>query len=386
MFIIRNDEAIHIIHYQDPETKPAMNLKSLVTTIAASTVLALLLGAPASPLRADDSEEKSAKPAKLFESSDTLTVNITSQWQDLERNEKYQGPYPATLKYTNDNGEQVELPLTVERRGVKRQETCDFPPIKLRFEKEDVKGTMFRGQKSLKMVTHCDRATRYQQYYMIEMLTYRMYNLITDYSFRVRELSVTYTDSENGRTDDGRFAFLIEDDCDVAKRLDLKKLKIPNIGPSRLEKSLTSEFVLFQYMIGNVDWAALSGPDPEECCHNVKLIAPSPYEKGDIVFPIPYDFDSSGIVNAPYAAPPAGLPIRRVTQRLYRGYCVHNETMPAAREKFLANEAAIMDVLNQPVGLNSSTRKRAEKYLKEFFETIRDDKDWNKQIMTKCRK
>lgn len=348
--------------------------------------LAILFSLQGSFLLAADTEEASSKPAKLFESENNLSVTITTQWQDLERDEKYQGTYPATIEYTDENGQPVKLPLTVERRGVKRQETCDFPPIKLRFEKEAVKGTLFRGQKSLKMVTHCERATRFEQYFMIEMLAYRMYNVITDYSFRVRPLSITYTDSESGRSDDARFAFLIEDDSDVAKRHDLKKLEIPKIGPSRLDKPLTSEFALFQYMIGNVDWAALSGPDPQECCHNVKLIAPRPLEKGDIIYPIPYDFDSSGIVNAPYAAPPAGLPIRKVTQRLYRGYCLHNETMPAARQNFLAHEAAILAVLDQEERLNSSTRNKARKYLDRFFDIIKDDKYWNKQIMAKCRK
>lgn len=330
--------------------------------------------------------EDGPKPEKLFESEETLKVRISAPWRDVERNEKYQGTYPATIEFTDSNGAKMQLPLTVERRGVKRQQTCDFPPIKLRFEKDDVKGTLFRGQKSLKMVTHCEASKRFEQYYMLEMLIYRMYSLITDYSFKVRPLSITYADSESGRSDEDRFAFLIEDDSDVAKRNGLKKLEIPRVGPSRLDQTLTSEFSLFQYMIGNVDWAALSGPDPKECCHNVKLIAPRPLEDNDIIFPIPYDFDSAGLVDAPYAAPPNGLPIRSVTQRLYRGYCITNPTMPAAREKFLANETAILNVLKTQPGLRSSTQKKAERYLERFFDTLRNDKEWEKQIISKCRK
>ncbi|MDX1397911.1 MAG: hypothetical protein R3204_05230, partial [Oceanospirillum sp.] len=63
----------------------------------------------------------------------------------------------------------VVLDLTVERRGIKRQDACRFPPIRLRFEKDVVKGTAFRGEKSLKMVTHCEKSDRFDQYYILEM-------------------------------------------------------------------------------------------------------------------------------------------------------------------------------------------------------------------------
>ena len=337
-------------------------------------------------LLAQQDEESGGKPDKLFESEDTLELTLTAPWADLIRNERYQGTYPATLEYVNENGQPVRLELTVERRGVKRQEACEFPPIKLRFEKEAVKGTMFRGQGSVKMVTHCKRTRGFEQYYILEMLAYRMYNLITDFSFRTRPLTVNYRNSENNDVDDGRFAFLIEDDSDVAKRNGLKKLDIARVRPSQLEKTVTSEMTLFQYLIGNVDWSALSGPDPEECCHNIKPIAKRPFEKGDPVYPIPYDFDSSGLVDAPYAAPPAGVRIRKVTQRLFRGICLQNETLPAAREKYLENEAAIMALLNSEPRLNEKEAKQASRYLDDFFDVLKSEKYWQKKIIENCRK
>ena len=139
-------------------------------------------------------------------------------------------------------------------------------------------------------------------------------------------------------------------------------------------------------MIGNTDWAALSGPDPKECCHNVKLIGPEPFQKDDIAYPVPYDFDSSGLVNTDYAAPAVGLPIRSVTQRLFRGYCRHNSTLNDARELFLEREDAIIAVLDEEPQLASRNRDKAERYLKKFFEILRNDKDFNKKVIEKCRK
>jgi hypothetical protein len=325
------------------------------------------------------------KPAKLFELKDALEVKVNAPWKQIVRDKKNQDPYPATIEYTDELGNSVTLPLTVERRGVKRQETCKFPPIKLRFNKKDVANTTFRGQKSIKMVTHCDKGSVYEQYYVIEMLIYEMYRQLTDYSFRVRPLTITYHDTDKDKTDKPQFAFLIEDDSDVGKRHDLKKLEIPRVRYSRLEPELTSIFTLFQFMIGNVDWAALRGPDPEECCHNVKLIAPEPLEDGDWIYPVPYDFDSSGLVDAKYAAPPDGLPIRNVTQRLFRGYCWHNGTLEAAKDLMLQNEKALMSLVANESRLSSKSVRGVEGYLGDFFEIIKDPKDFDKKILSECR-
>ena len=348
-------------------------------------ILSLLL-AVALPLCAQEKQDEEPKPAKLFSSDDTLNVTLTAPWRDIVRNKKKQDPYPAKIEFTDELGNTMSLDMTAQRRGLTRQRVCDFPPIKLRFDKEKVKGTTFRGQKSVKMVTHCKRSERFEQYYILEMLAYQMYNLITDYSFRVRPLNVNYIDSKTGKTDESRFAFLIEDDSDVAKRNGLKKLEIPKIKPSQLEPKVTSEFSLFQYMIANVDWAALSGPDPKECCHNVKPIAPNPLTPQDKIYPIPYDFDSSGLVDAHYAALPKGLPINLVTTRLYRGYCMQNSTLEDARKHILSKEATIFSLINDERMLTSSKKKRTIKYIEKFFKTIKDPDDFEKRIIGKCRK
>jgi hypothetical protein len=353
-------------------------------TIVIATLTAVLAGQ--APLAAAQSSETAAKPAKLFTTNDTLSVTLSAPWRQITVKKTYQGTYPATIEYTDELGNPAKLPLTVQRRGITRQRVCRYPPIKLQFEKANVKGTTFRGQKSLKMVTHCDKASRYEEYYILEMLAYRMYNLINDMSFRVRPLQITYVDSDSGHSDEPRFAFLIEDDSDVADRFELKKLRIPKLGLSQMDAKTSSEFSLFQYMIGNVDWAALKGPDPKECCHNVKLIGPRPFEDGDIAYPLPYDFDSSGLVDADYAAPPAGLPIKYVTQRLFRGYCAHNETMEDARLLFLEREQAIYGLVDSETRLSEKSRKQTNRYLEKFFKTIRDERDFEKEIIRQCRR
>jgi hypothetical protein len=363
----------------------SVSSKRIITSrITFNLCMVLVLLLPISSVPGAENENSASKPAKLFTTDEAISVTISAPLQDIERNEEYQGTYPGKIEFTDELGNATSLNMTVERRGRTRQVVCRFPPIKLRFDKAEVKGTSFRGQKSLKMVTHCQKSSRYQQLYVMEMLVYRMYNIITDFSFRVRPLSVTYVDSEHGDRQGPRFGFLIEDDSDVAKRNGQKKLEIPKAAKKQLDSSVTTNFTLFQYMISNLDWSAISGPDKGKCCHNAKLIGQDP-EK-DPVYPIPYDFDAAGLINAPYASPPAKLPVRNVTQRLYRGFCAHNDTMEDSRQRFLSNEQAIMAVVRDEPLLNSNTSKKALKFLEKFFDTLKDDQDFQKKIIEKCRK
>lgn len=324
-------------------------------------------------------------PPPLFESEDTLAVSISAPWRELVRNRNFQGAYPATIDYTDPSGNPVSVELTVERRGVNRQKVCHFPPIKLRFEKGATTGTMFEGQKSLKMVTHCQERSNYDQLYVLEMLAYRIFNQLTDRSFRVRPLSVTYREAEGGSADDPVFAFLIEDEKELARRVGLEKVEVPSIGPQRLDTGEAALMSLFQYLIANADWAALRGPDPAECCHNIKLLGPEPSGSAGKLFAIPYDFDAAGLVNADYAAPAPGVPIRKVTQHLYWGYCAHNEGLPVARDRIIGQEQVIYDLVAAEENLQSRRRDRAVKFLEKGFKILRDDKDFQRRIVAKCR-
>jgi hypothetical protein len=181
------------------------------------------------------------------------------------------------------------------------------------------------------------------------------------------------------------FAFLIEEDKDVANRHDLKHLHIPKISPRQLDSEEAALFALFQFLISNIDWAATMGPDPEECCHNTKLIGPEPTTPEDTLYAIPYDFDSSGLVDSEYAVPPQGVPIRSVTQRLYRGYCTHNQSLENARQRMLANEQAIYRLFREEQRLDPDRRNKALRFLEEGFSILKDDKEFRKEIMDECR-
>ena len=352
-------------------------MKSLSALFTVSIVLSSLILFSAATAAADEDN-----PPKLFSDTSELKITLSGPWRKLKKHVKEDAMYPAQLGYVDTHGEQQLIDVQVAPRGITRRlHVCKFPPLKVHFDKEKTKGTEFRGNKSLKLVTYCDTNRKYEQYYTKEFLAYRIYNLITEYSFRVKPLTVEYNDSENGDSVT-RFGFLIEDLDDVAKRNDLEKLEIEQVPFHQLDAQTSSNFSLFQYLIGNVDWAATGGPK-EYCCHNSKLIG-----AGEDITPkygIPYDFDSSGLVNAHYASPPASLHLRNIRQRLYRGFCVFNHTLPRSVELYNEKKPDILALFENNRHLTDKNRKLTIDYIEEFYQTINDPKKFESQIINKCR-
>lgn len=320
------------------------------------------------------------KPAKIFTTDTVIAATIEAPWREITRareNRTWQGQF----KYTGANGP-VTLTVDISLRGLTRRRVCDYPPLRIGFDKQTAAGTEFRGAGNLKLVTHCFRSTRYAQYYIKEYLSYKMYNLVTPMSFRVQGLDVSYVDTSGTDEPMERFAFLIEDPDRVAKRNDLKKLDVERAIPQQLDPLATSRFMLFQYLVSNLDWSVLSGPDGR-CCHNARLIAAS--EEARIYYPVPYDLDASGLVNTHYAAPPDNLRVRDVRQRLYRGFCAHNGSVPAVLEEFRASREKFLGLLANEPRLEKRTTKTAIRFIEDFFADLETEKDVRKRLTDNCR-
>ncbi|MES2859712.1 MAG: hypothetical protein V4704_11110 [Pseudomonadota bacterium] len=325
------------------------------------------------------------EPARsLFRSNAPLTVTLQAPWRELLRARRRDDRYPALLTYTDSGRRNHRIDATVESRGLTRRRTCLFPPIRIRFADPATQDTDFEGQHSLKMVTHCRSGRRSEQSYVLEMLAYQIYNLTTDHSFRVRPLDITYQDLKGGKAVGPVFAFLIEPLGDMARRNGRRPAAQAQFAPGQFEPHALSRYMLFQYLIGNTDWDVLAGPrDGGACCHNARVIVGN--APGSLLA-VPYDLDSAGLVNASYAAPHESLPIKEVTQRLFRGFCVHNGALPAARLEFLGHREAIFALIEGEHRLDDSRRREALRYVQTFYDTLDNPVRFERELSGRCRK
>ena len=318
----------------------------------------------------------------LFESNDNLELVLDVPMKTLLRRAKKKPVLDGQLQYLDSDGRAVTIDLTITTRGKSRLALCTFPPLSITLDEEQPTSTLFTGQRKLKIVTPCRNGMKYKRYFYQEYGIYRAYNLLSDHSFRVRTLEITFRDSEQRSRDKIVSAFFIESDREVAERLNMTTIETKTIRPTQFNVAETNKYEVFQYMIGNTDWAILKGPGARDCCHNGKVIGPAGDEGNWVV--LPYDFDQSGIINTEYALPATDFGIRNVRQRLYRGRCRHNEQLAETFALFNERRSEIEAALTPPA-LSERARKGALNYLTSFFDNINDPKKLQKEILDKCR-
>jgi len=346
-----------------------MHLRHRILTLVTFTCLSFSASA----------DEKNI-PDPLFQDNEILHLDITAPLTTLVRERPKDDYLPGLIEHTEADGNVVKLDLEIRTRGHFRHKTCDYPPLLLNLKKKQTDGTIFDNQNKLKLVIHCDKSERYEQIVLREYLAYRILNAVTDMSFRVRLLRVRYINSEKSGRGQERYAFLIEHKNRLGARfglddLQLDRTTVASIDPERL--NLTS---VFEYMIGNTDFSPIAGAPDDECCHNYVLFG----NNIDPIIAIPYDFDQSGFVNAPYAVPNENFHIRSVRQRVYRGRCVNNGYVEASLQRFRDHYDAVVDLVSKQEGLNSYTRKQMLGYVDSFYELIDDPKDVARRIIERC--
>lgn len=353
-----------------PESKVTMmQIKTLVLLLALLT----LANAP----------KVLAEGYPLFDSDETLDLVIEVPMKTLLGKAEQNPVLPGYLRYVDASGNETSIAIDITTRGRSRLSYCDFPPLSITLNRDQVDSTLFAGQRKLKIGTQCRKGAKYINYLEQEFGIYKAYNLLSDYSFRVRKLNITYRDSAKKRKDEVHPAFFIESDHEVASRLGMEVIKRPTIKVSQLDAEQTNIYSLFQYLIANTDWAITKGPGAEDCCHNGKLIGRPGTQENWVV--LPYDFDQAGIINTEYALPALGLGIRTVRTRLYRGECRYkdrlDETIALFNDQHDKIEAALL-----PESLTASTRKSSLAYIQAFYSTINDAEQLDKQIVRACLK
>ena len=323
-----------------------------------------------------------AHPKPLFAADSTIRLTIRGPIALFARGGGAGQPRPGTMTVHGSVPETLAVRLS--RRGITRlkRDVCQFPPLRVELDPPPAT-SLFSGQKRLKLVTHCRAAASFQQHLLLEYAAYRLYNALTPASFMVRLASIDYVD-DGGRPVTSRLGFFIEEHEDVAERNGMVR---PDVGQavalSRLGPAEAARMALFEYMIGNLDWSMRAGPPGERCCHNSRLIAGS-REPGAALVPLPYDFDFSGLVDAPYATPPDSIPVKTVRRRYYNGYCAHNSQALAAAAEFRAKRPALEAALAGVPQLEPRSRQQALAYLASFFTDIATDESVAARVLKTC--
>lgn len=312
----------------------------------------------------------------LFEKDEifdiTLRGNIRELLNDRSATPQY---HPLLLLYRNKDGDEISIAAKAKTRGHfrKLKENCTYPPLLLHFSKKDQPGSsIFKQQKKTKLVVPCQG----DEYVIYEWLVYKIYNLVTPKSFRARLARIKLEDTKYKKTQSPLYAILLEEEEQMAKR----NAAVPvnrKIKPEQIEPDAFLTMAVFEYLIGNTDWSV-------QYRQNIKLIAA---DSNAVPIPVPYDFDHSGLVNAPYAIPAEALKLSSGRERRYRGYCIQD--MKEFDGVIAVYNRLKKDIYNVYTGcplLNAKYVKATVKYLDEFYATINNPIALKKEFKYPCDK
>ena len=310
-----------------------------------------------------------------------LTVPISQAY--AQRHQEVRLYLPGQWSYLDGNGETYRLDVSIRTRGHFRREFCELPPLQLNFKKKQVRGTLFTGQNKLKLVAPCKTKPKHQQYVVLEYLAYKTLEIITERSFKTRLMRLTYVDSDDKKETWTDLAFVIEDDSDLAKRLGLERLYLPEVRYADLDHPQAAIVQLFQLLIANNDFSVIRGSRDEDCCHNVQLLGEKGATTGRI--PIPFDFDMSGLVNADYATPPDQVPVRDVRVRYFNGLCQPGHILDEAISHVQSRREEILSLYRNSAELDDKTKANTVTYVEDFFAILDDPQRVEHEIVGRCR-
>lgn len=256
----------------------------------------------------------------------TLEMDLTTIISQ-KKSDQY---FPAAL--ITDDG--VAYKVEVRPRGKFRRKNAVYPPLKLKFKKKELTAVGLDTLNEIKLVLPCYDNNLGDELVIREYLAYKMFELLSPASVRARLIRLTINDTHVEKSKKNVFAILVEDEEETAARLGGVGVEEYGIPADSLSTNQAALMVMFEYMIGNTDWEIAM-------LRNVRLIRP---KEGGKVLAMPYDFDFSGLVSAPYSSPSSDSGLKTVRDRFLMPGGVKPEALRRAVMAIQKNKQAIYDL------------------------------------------
>ncbi len=326
-----------------------------------------------------------AQTLPLFQDETPVKMVLTAPLTQLYREKKNPlRPYrDGSVSYIANDSNTVRIPIKVRTRGNFRRLNCQHPPLRLNFAAKTNNSNLFVKQNNLKLVAPCQRGSKFQQLIGLEYLAYKIFEEVSGVHFKTRLVDISYLDSSKKRKPWSSKAFLIEDIIDVGKRHSFKQITASKVSRKQMDLEQTALVELFQFFIGNTDYSTLKAPEGDVCCHNNRILGS--LDGAAKFLPVPYDFDISGIVDAPYAYPSSSLPIESVQDRYFTGWCKEDHHFNNAINIFKQKQTNILQLAEKAPILNDSSRSKAIGFIKRFYRLIDNPKRVKREIIGRCR-
>lgn len=315
---------------------------------------------------------------KFFQDESIINTTLEMDLKDLLAKKARDRYLPATFSMTMPEGNTISEKIQASVRGNFRRETCYMPGLYLKFH-NTTSPLMYKLDK-LKLSNGCNSGDDAGQLVIKEYLAYKIYNILTEKSLKVRLAKVSFKDVAGKRKSYTQFAFFLEDVDAMARRNNMVKVKETVYATENTNRNQMTLVTLFEYLIANTDWSVPS-------YHNIKLIAPKD-DKTARPFAVAYDFDICGLVNPPYATVDEQLQdqITTVRERLNRGFPRTMEELKVAIQLYNDKKDQIINLIKNNEYLSSREKKDVADYIEDFYKIINNEKEVNRIFVEGGRK
>ncbi|MEO1082230.1 MAG: hypothetical protein AAFY29_21915 [Pseudomonadota bacterium] len=318
----------------------------------------------------------------LFDNRDVLTLELRAPFKLIDRERDKDKEYEGSLSYEDPALGPTTLQAKFSVRGNfrLRKDICGHAQLWVNLKKGELKGTLFAGQNKLKLVVQCRDAARYAEYLARERQAYLMFEELSELSLATRAVKASFVDSDGGNSRE-QMAFFIQHQKRLAASWDMDVFKEERGDRARLDPGQSALVSLYMYLLSNTDYSLIAAAPGETCCHNIKLLV----DGNGTLFPVPYDYDSTGFVNTSYAQPAGGIGQEDVRDRVYRGYCLPEEQVLAAVALLQEKKDDIYAIISADAQIPERSIKRTRKYVDKFYAVLDNPKKLKREIVEGCR-
>jgi hypothetical protein len=311
----------------------------------------------------------------LFTKDEILHLTLRFDMTQYTRKKTKEEYMDAILTYHINETDSVNKEVRLKSRGEMRNGYCSFPPIRLNFKNAGFQKADLSKIEKIKLVTHCQYGN--EDYLFKEFLIYKLYNVLTDTSFRVRLVRMEYINTHKRSKPVNTYAFFIEPVEMLAERVNAVEVNSLNLTQKDIIPQMMTRMAIFNYMIGNTDWSV-----PNQ--HNCKVLSSLSFNTSGLGIVVPYDFDYSGLVDADYAIPFEPLGLSSVRERRYVGICRTEDVFISAIKEFANKKEAFYKVINDFEFLDKKEKSRMIEYLDSFYDDFDDRNSIVRYILKDC--
>lgn len=263
--------------------------------------------------------------------------------------------FPAAVM--TDNG--LSFKAEVRPRGKYRRKNSVYPPLKLKFKKKELIAAGMDTLNEIKLVLPAFDNALGDELVIREYLAYKMFEKLSPVHVKARLIRLTIKDTHVEKSKKNMFAILVEDAEETAARYNGVEVEEYGISPDSLAANQAALLVMFEYMIGNTDWDI-------SMMRNVRLLRT---QAGGKILALPYDFDFSGLVSAPYASPSSDTGLKTVRDRFLMANGIKPDALKRAVMNLRKNRQAIYDICRNRF-VSRETSDDMMLFLDTFFNQI----------------